>query len=224
MNGDARELVFVDDVVRALFEAHGLHDLEALCTNMVGEVITTARTRTCRRVEVAGRCFYVKSQDLRSKRLPLRKWPSYALRGSPLQREVQSLARLASAGFSVPRLVAHGVRRRRGLPLLAAIVTEAVETHVDLQRWCATAAAEDDDIARACFDAAEQVVFSAHERGLVLFGAKYRNLLVPHTGARSLREFVIIDQPDLRKSRSVRGRNKDMLLLRRDRQSYGRGR
>lgn len=224
MNGDARELVFVDDVVRALFEAHGLHDLEALCTSMLGEVITTARTRTCRRVEVAGRCFYVKSQDLRSKRLPLRKWPSYAMRGSPLEREVQTLACLASAGFSVPRLVAHGVRRRHGLPLIAAIVTEAVETHVDLQRWCATPAAEQDDCARACFDAAEHLVVSAHERGLVLFGAKYRNLLVPYNGARAISDFVIIDQPDLRKSKSGRARRKDLALVHGDRQRYGRGR
>lgn len=217
-------LAFYDDAAERDFRAAGLDTLEALCASSGGQIVTTASTRICRRLELSGSIYYVKTQDLARARLPLRKLPSYLLRGSPIVREQCALRVLEKHGFAIPAIVAGGGRRSRGVPRQSALVTRAVPEHTDLATWCATAAADDDGVARGCFDAVEACVARAHDAGLVLLGAKYRNFLIPDEGCSDARHVVLIDQPNLRESSSRRLREKDRRLLALDRHRYGRGR
>ncbi|MCB9892038.1 MAG: hypothetical protein H6832_17885 [Planctomycetes bacterium] len=218
------DVVFCDRETRAFFERQGIATLATLCAMRTGDVVTTAKTRACYRIEIASRTFYVKTQDLARARLPIRKLPSYLFRGSPLEREVRAHEMLRAAGFRTPEIVAHGVTKRRFLPIRSAVVTEAVAGHVDLAQWARTPEANDDDRARTSFDCARQLVLAVHAHGLVLAGSKYRNLLVPATGCTDAHDIVLIDQPNLARSTSRRRRRKDLELLDHDRSRYGRGR
>lgn len=222
------DLVFYEAVDADRFRVAGLTSIEELCATQAGQVITTARTRSTRRVTLDGRHYYIKTQDLERSSLPLRKVPSYLLRGSPITREHSALRLLADEGFRTAPLVAHGAdTRATGMPRRAALVTREVAEHLDLARWTSTDAASDEKRLRSTLDAADALLAHAHDRGLVLLGAKYRNLLVPLGGidatASPLASIVLIDQPSARRSRSGRLRAKDMRLLAFDRARYGRG-
>ena len=132
------ELRWFDEEARARFAAAGIESLDDLAGFEAGETVSTAQTRRTRRLVLDGAAYYVKVQDLRGFPLPLRRWPSYALRGAPVGREAQSLYVLQSHGFRTPRLVACGERRGRLLPELAALITEELTDHVDLARFVAS--------------------------------------------------------------------------------------
>lgn len=214
-------VVWCDDAAREAFATAGLRTLDEFAACRAGEVLTTARTRWLRRLHLAGSEWYVKVQDLRGFRLPLRRWPSFLFRGSSVAREARTLGLLREHGFKTPDLVAHGERRGRLFPELALLVTRGVPGHRDLRAWLASGPPV--ATARAALDAAEALVARAHERGLVLLGAKYRNLLVPEAGPSGPDDFVILDQPDARRSRSPRLRRKCRALLARDRATFGAG-
>lgn len=218
------ELRFGDEIAERAFRTAGLDSLAALCACVDGEVVTTAATRSCRRIAVNGVGYYVKTQDLDRARLPRRKLVSYLLRGSPLLREVRALRELAAHGIATPPLVAWGHARRGLLPWHAALITRELPGHVDLATWCGSPAAADDAVARRTFDAAAACVAVAHAAGLVLAGARYRNLLVPRTGCGEPGDVVVLDQPNLRRSRSRRGRARDLAALAADRARFGSGR
>jgi hypothetical protein len=208
-----------DASARAQFEEHGLRDLKTLCDYQGGEIITTARTRTLRRIELGDTRYYLKTQRITPRRLPLRKWPSYLGKGSPLVREARALDTLGALDVRVPELVAAGEERRGLLPHRAVLITRELPGYIDLERFLASCQ-ELDARRRAC-QLAEQLVSSLHERGYVLLGAKYRNILVPEEGAQELGELALLDQPAFRHSRSRRLRRKDLALMRKDRRRYG---
>lgn len=221
------ELTFADAGARALLAEFGLADLDVLAAldperpapaGARVRRVTTARTRRCLRLEGPFGVLYVKVQDLSGARLPLRKLPSYLLRGSPILREVEAARVLRAAGFRTPDYLAWGGRCARLLPALAAAVTRAVPGAVDLERFVREAAER--ERARRAADLAEELVRRAHARGLVLAGAKYRNLLVPAAGPESVEDFWLLDQPDLARSHSRRRRRRDLALLARDRHRF----
>jgi hypothetical protein len=208
-------VVWRDEAARGVFAHANLTSPSDFAACRLGEELTRARTRWLRRVELDGGTYFVKVQDLRGACLPWHRWPSLCLRGSPVAREVRSLDLLREHGFRTPDVVAWGQERGLLLPRIALLVTRAVAGHVDLVAWLARRPPA--DAARAAMDAAEALLARAHDRGLVLLGAKYRNLLVPETGATTPDQIVVLDQPDLRPSRSARLRHKDWRLLHRDR-------
>lgn len=208
---------WLDDGARARFEARGLRDIDDFCAFEGGEPVSRARTRRLVRVRLDDEVYYVKVQQL-SAGLPLRKWPSYAFRGSPLEREFRNLERLRAAGFRTPEPVLVG--RRSGVlwPRAAVFATKELEGYVDLARFLRSrpprAAAE------AAVHAAEQLVESVHRAGFVLLGAKYRNILLPEVGADQPSAFALVDQPGMRRTRSERLRAKDRRLMAFDRARY----
>ena len=206
---------------RAVFAGAGLARLEDLADCRRGELVTTARTRWLRRFELGGTVWYLKVQDLRRTRPRLHKWPGYLARGLPVWREARSLDRLRRLGVRTPEVAAAGQLRLLWRPRLAVLLTAEVPGHVDLVTFLRaepSAAA-----ARAAMDAAEALVASLHDLGLVLLGAKYRNLLVPRAGTGDPAAIVVLDQPDLRASCSRRLRTKDRALLALDRARHGGG-
>ncbi len=211
-------LRWFDESARVAFVGAGLSTPEALC-KLVGEPVTSARTRRLIRLERFDAVWFVKTQDLRTTPLPLRKLPSYALRGSPVTREATSLQTLASLGIRTPRLIAVGEARGRLLPRTAALITRRLDDTVDLVRFLANTT--DASIALATIAAAEALVERVHNAGYVLLGAKYRNILTPPTGAVSDEQLAILDQPNLKRSRSARLRAKDWSHMQLDRQRYG---
>ena len=200
---------WLDHRARELFAAAGLDTLERLCACTRGEVVSRARTRICRRLVLAGRGYFLKSQVVPPPALPLRRWPSYLLRGSPLVREARNLGRLTRLGVAVPPLVCTGSSRRWwGLPHRAVLITSALADHVDLARL----AAADPERAAAAAAVAEELAAGLHRRGWVLGGLKYRNILVDRTGG-----IALIDLPDLRRSFLGKGRRRDRRILARER-------
>ncbi len=212
--------IWQEEAARKLFADHGLSTLDQLCAYEGGELITTARTRALRRIQLGDDCFYVKTQELSPKRLPLRKYPSYLFKGSPLTREAHALDALGALGLRVPQLIASGEERRAGLPRRAVLITRELPKHLNLVRYLA--ACEEKALRLRACDFAEQLLRSLHKRGYVLLGAKYRNLLVPTAGPQTPEEIALVDQPSFRETRSERLRNKDLRLLLQDRQRYGR--
>jgi len=192
--------------------------LEQLVEIARDELITTARTRKLWKLELAGDVFYVKVQDLRGKRLRVGRWPSYLFRGTSVGREPGTLAVLAGLGFHTPEVVAHGQRRRLGFPRYAVLVTRQYERHIDLVTYLERAPEREE--ARRTVECAHALVDRAHSLGVVLLGAKYRNILVPPLGADDWSELALIDQPDLRRTDSKRLRGKDLMLMEFDRNRY----
>lgn len=213
------DLGWSDEAAREAFAKVGLGTMEELAACRFGELVTTARTRWLRNLEIAGRHWFVKVQDLRGHVLPPARWPSYLVKGSPVAREGRSLAVLRALGIKVPDVVAEGQERGFLFPRLAALVTRELEGYVDLALWLAgrpsTAAAN------RAMNAAEALLARLHAEGFVALGFKYRNLLVPVEGLDAGRPLAVIDQPDLRRSRSERLRAKDRDILARDRQRFG---
>lgn len=204
-------VVWHDPAARAVFAAAGMVTLRDFAACRLGQELTRARTRWLRRIELGGQTWFVKVQDLRRASVPLHRWPSLCLRGSPVAREVRTLALLAAHGFRTPAVVASGQERGVLLPRIALLVTREVPGHVDLVRWLAGQPPAE-QVART-LAAARALVQRAHDQGLVLLGAKRRNLLVPQAGAQGPEDVVVLDQPDLRRSRSARLRRKDWRLL-----------
>jgi hypothetical protein len=215
------DVIWRDPQAREVFARAGFVTLRDFAGCTLGQVVTGARTRWLRRVPLDGTAWFVKVQDLRGVSLPWQRWPSLCLRGSPVAREARALDALRGHGFRTPDIVASGHERGWFLPRIALLVTRAVEGHVDLVRWLEGRPAA--GAVTRTLDAADALVRNAHEHGLVLLGAKYRNLLVPAAGVTSPDQIVVLDQPDLRVSRSARLRRKDWRLLRRDRDRYAPG-
>jgi len=88
---------------------------------------------------------------------------------------------LAGLGFHTPEVVAHGQRRRLGFPRYAVLVTRQYERHIDLVTYLERAPEREE--ARRTVECAHALVDRAHSLGVVLLGAKYRNILVPPLGA-----------------------------------------
>jgi len=183
--------------------------------------VSRARTRRCLRLEDDLGVLFVKTQVLGNFRLPPRKWPSYLFRGSPVRREVEAAALLEAHGFRVPRYLACGERRGLLLPRFAWCVSEGVPAHADLRAYCA--ATRDPALRLRAADLADLLLETVHEKGLVLGGAKYRNLLVPAEGPRTPGDFVLLDQPDARPCRRSRARARDRRHLALDRRRYALG-
>ena len=211
-------LIWHDEALRTAFASAGLVTLDDLVACELGQAVSSARTRACRKIELAGHTVFLKTQKTRRSDLSPRRWPSYALRRPPLVREADALRRLDELGVRTPRIVAEGARRDAALSHSAALVTQEVEGYCDLVRWLETAperSAIDGTLA-----ALDELVARLHERGYVLLGAKYRNVLVPARGAAAADELVLIDQPNFGKTRSRRLRAKDWRHLAFDKQRY----
>lgn len=207
-----------DDQARRSFAEEGVSNLEQLVNLDRGELVTTARTRKLWKLELGGEVWYLKVQDLSGHRFRVAKWPSYVFRGTSVGREARTLALLSELGFNTPRVAAHGERRGVLFPRYAALLTRAYERHIDLVRYLERQ--PDADAARRTVECAHQLVDRAHGLGIVLLGAKYRNILVPPEGADAWTELALVDQPDLRRSTSARLRDKDLRLMRLDRDRY----
>ena len=104
------------------------------------------------------------------------------------------------------------------MPLYATLLTRSMRGSVDLVQFLA--GRPPPDVAERTVACAEEMVRAAHAAGIVLLGAKYRNILVPNGGASDASELALIDQPDLAWSWSSRLRAKDLRLMERDRQRY----
>lgn len=202
-------LHWLDEAARDDFAAAGLASLEALAACRTGEEVTRAATRVCRRLRLGAGVYYLKAQTIAPGALPLRRWPSYLGRGSPLAREARSLRRLAGLGVAVPELVCHGSDTYWwGMPRRAVLATRELEGFVDL----AALARAEPGRARDAAAHLEALVARLHAAGLCLGGVKYRNVLV---GPQS--ELALIDLPDLRPARFGRGRDRALLAAERGR-------
>ncbi|MDP6423778.1 MAG: lipopolysaccharide kinase InaA family protein [Planctomycetota bacterium] len=210
-------VVWRDEEARELFRVAELETLEQFAEAETGEIVDRSRTRRLARLPLGERVFWIKVQDLRRARLHPSRWPSYAFRGSPIKREAKALTTLRQHGFRTPELIASGAARGLVMPKLAVLITEEVAGHTDLVHWLADRPKN----AGAALDAADELVRRVHERGLVLLGAKYRNILIPTHGTDDASMLTLLDQPDLRASSSRRLRDKDRRLMRHDRERYG---
>lgn len=204
-----------DDEARVLFAEEGLRELDDFLDCRSGVQVTQARTRSLRRIELGQQAWYLKTQDLRRAKLPLSRIPSYFFKGSPVAREARSLETLAQLGILVPDLIASG-QEGRPLPRGAMLLTRALPGYLDLVAWLETRPRHTE--ARSVLSRAEALVQDLHERGYVLLGSKYRNILVQPKQTES--PLALIDQPDLTRSRSSRRRQKDLRLLAFDRNRY----
>ncbi len=201
-------LVWLDEEDREIFRRAGLDGLEALCSYRGGEVVSRAATRVCRRVSLEGRVYYVKTQVVRPGRLPLRKWPSYLGKGSPLAREAKNALRLRGMGVPTPRVSAWGLERYPwGMPKRSALVTRAMEGFTDLEAL----AGRDPDSARAYLAALEELVDHLHRKGWALGGVKLRNVLAGPSG-----ELALLDLPDLGRFPLPGKKERDLRVLRED--------
>ena len=215
----AEALTWHDADARAALAALGVETLDELVDFRGGEAVSSARTRSCRRVDFGERSLFIKTQRVSARRLAPRRWPSYALRPAPLRREATNLRILEELGVRTPRILVEGVRRDGPLAHRAVLGTESVSDSFDLVAWLATGPPRRQ--VEATLAALEELVARIHARGYVLLGAKYRNVLVPADGgARGLADIVLIDQPDMRRSRSQRLRAKDARHLAFDRARY----
>jgi Lipopolysaccharide kinase (Kdo/WaaP) family len=204
-----------DPSAQEIFAKAGLRELCDFLDCRRGVEVTEARTRSLRRLELGEQCWYLKIQDLRGKRLPLSRLPSYLFKGSPVAREARSLESLRALGILVPDLVASG-QAGFPLPFGAMLLTRSLPGYVDLVAWLETR--PDPELAREVLLRAEALVHDLHARGHVLMGAKYRNILVQPDQTNAA--LALIDQPDLSRSRSARRRRKDLQLLAQDRLRY----
>lgn len=204
-----------DEAARWLFAEAGLRGLRDFLDCRLGTQVTQARTRMLRRFDLGEETWYLKLQDLRGQQLPWRRIPSYVFKGSPVAREAASLDRLKSLGILVPEMVAWG-QGRSLLPWGAMLLTRALPGYLDLVAWLETRPPTQQ--ARIVLGRVGTLVRDLHEKGLVLAGCKYRNILVDAGSPES--PLALIDQPDLRSGRSTRLRNKDLQLLEFDRSRY----
>jgi len=214
------EMHFLDSMEEHASRDAGLFQLEALASYEGGELVTTAATRTTRRIEVRGKHYYLKVQDLRRRRLPFKKWVSYAVQGSPVTREARGMSTLRDIGVKTPELIASGVSKGLFFPMIAALITREVQGYIDLVLYLERE--QDAKKCRRSIEAAEKLAARVHDAGYVLLGAKYRNILVPENGAYVPEDLYVVDQPGFHKSRSRRLRARDMKLLEIDRKRYGR--
>jgi hypothetical protein len=202
-------LKWLDPAAQKLFEKAGLGDCLKLLSYEGGRIVSTARTRTCRRIVLGESAFFLKTQDLRKHPLPPRKWPSYLRHGSPILREAQSFPLLQNLGWGTPILAAQGRIGRLPWPRACLLLTREVEGHVDLAHFSGPP-----QLARAWARALHDHIGDTHAQGFILGGVRFRNFLVPEKGkAASPESLIILDQPRLHRSRSKRGRQKDLRYL-----------
>ncbi len=190
------------------FRDAGIDGLSSLCSLGGGRVVSRAATRICRRLELGGRTYYVKTQEVIPRRLPLRKWPSYLGRGSPLAREARNFLRLKGLGIPTPIVAGWGAERFPwGMPRRSALVTRALEGYVDLEAL----AAGDPDRAASLVGRLEELVAHLHRLGWALGGVKLRNVLAGPGG-----ELALIDLPDLTRRPMPGRKERDFRVLRAD--------
>ena len=207
MRGQGR-LFWLDSEAHVDFRKAGLDGLASLCAFQGGDVVSRAATRVCRRVTLGGRTYYVKTQVVRPSRLPLRKWPSYLGKGSPLVREARNALRLRGMGVPTPRVAGWGVERFPwGMPRRSALVTRAMEGFTDLEEL----AGSDPGRVRVLLDSLEDLVLHLHRRGWILGGVKLRNVLAGPSG-----ELAFIDLPDMGRIPLPGKKERDLRVLRAD--------
>ncbi len=204
-------LEWLEQEDRKLFEEAGVGDNLHLLNYRGGEVVSTARTRSCRRIEIGGNGYFLKTQDLREASLPLRKWPSYFFHGSPILREARTFPILRALGWGTPLLVAVGWLGGWPWPRASLLLTREAPGHVDLARFPGPAAR-----ARAWAGALRKLIGDTHAQGFVLGGVRFRNFLVPLGAAPENpgpKDLLVLDQPRLRRGRSKRLQQKDLRYL-----------
>ena len=166
---DWRLMADVDPLAAARFA-----DLDSVFA-LDGEIVAMdSMTRTLR-VEISGRCYYVKRYAGLGKK-PLRRW----LATPRVQLEWQNLGHFADWGIPTARLVGHGLESRGGRFLRGALITSEIPDTTDLgwlarnndprlksRRWL-------DGVSRQLADIARRM----HERRFVHGDFKWRNLLV----------------------------------------------
>ncbi len=207
---------WLDEDSHRLFEEGGLQEIQDFLAFQGGEIISSARTRTCRLIELGGLRYYIKTQDLRDRSLPFRKWPSYLFHNSPILREARSIPLLRSLGWGTPILVAEGCLGGRPWPRASLLITREVEGHVDLARFPGSSSQ-----ARAWASALRSLIRDTHAQGFILGGVRFRNFLVPlgektESILPSPKSIVILDQPRLRRSKSKRLQQKDFRYIESD--------
>ena len=207
-----------------IFASNELRSLEDFAGLELGTVRSMARTRQLRSFELGGFGWYLKVQDLRGRSLPSRKLMSYFFRGSPVKREAKSIETLKELGVRTPRLVATGMRCKRGLPELAILLTRELEGYSNLVDYLAHCPSR--ELAADVIALAEALVESVHAKGYALLGAKYRNILVSagetqQEPAYRHTRLALVDQPDLARSSSKRLFAKDWRHMRQDKERYG---
>ena len=201
-------LLWLDEEAREDFRKAGLDSLAGLCSFQGGEVVSRAATRVCRKVPLGEKVYYVKTQVVQPSRLPLKKWPSYLGKGSPLAREARNALRLRGMGVPTPKVAAWGLERFPwGMPKRSALVTRAMEGFTDLEAL----ALVDPEKVRVYLAALEDLVAHLHRRGWVLGGVKLRNVLAGPSG-----ELALLDLPDLGRVPFPGKRERDLKVLRAD--------
>lgn len=186
---------------------------EGALAALAGPPVTVARTRRLYRLPHGSGALYVKLQLAAPGALPVRKWPSYALKPSPLVREARAFATLSRYGFRTPSVLGAVQRGRFPATVRAALVTAEVPGHVDAER-CLEGGALGTASRAATHAAIQELVARLHAAGLALGGARYRDFLVPERGARGPEDVLLIDVPNLAVGR--RGRARDLRQLAED--------
>ena len=214
-------LVWYAPGVEAHLLALGLEDLCALAGDLseprlaaLGVEVTRARTRRLYRLADAppgDDAWYVKLQLARASELAPRKWVSYALQASPLLREARAAAALRAIGLRTPELLATGARGRFPRAVRALLVTREVPNHVDLERFLRSAPPP--ARARLSIDAVEAAVARVHQAGFALGGARYRNFLVPASGAEHADDVLVLDAAGFGRGARRRARDRGHLNL-----------
>ena len=202
---DGGGLFWLDEEDREVFRRAGLDGLGPLCSFQGGDVVSRAATRVCRRVSLEERVYYVKTQVVRPSRLPLKKWPSYLGKGSPLAREARNALRLRGMGVPTPRVAAWGLERYPwGMPKRSALVTRAMEGFTDLEAL----AERDPEKVRAYLAGLKALVEHLHRKGWALGGVKLRNVLAGPSG-----ELALLDLPDLARFPLPGKKERDLRVL-----------
>ncbi|HHI79259.1 MAG TPA: hypothetical protein ENK02_04715 [Planctomycetes bacterium] len=201
-------LDWFDSDSRKRFEDKGYRCLQDLLALKEGVPVSRARTRSCRRLQLGGVTYYLKTQDLREASLPLRKWASYILHSSPILREARSYPLLQALRIRTPILAATGHIPGLLWPRAALLLTREVPGHVDLAHFSGPP-----ERARAWAKALRRLIRDTHDKGFVFGGVRFRNFLVPREGSPSPEKIVVLDQPRFGRSRSPRLRRRDLRYL-----------
>lgn len=161
--------------------------------------LTRAKTRLLFRVPASeGPAYFVKIQVAHPGLIRLKKWPSYALKPSPLIREARAAELLSNLGLRTPQILASGATGRFPRTMRAALITREVPAYTDLAQVPTST-----NIA-----AVEAVIAQVHAKGYALGGARFRDFLVPRAGAQGPHEVVIIDAVNFGRGRRKRARDR----------------
>lgn len=212
----ATRLTILDDGMRSVLTSRGLSRYEDFVDTTIGEVVSRSSTTQTRRIrwnDASGVAttnasnglsdeFYLKVYRYGGKTRRLALWPD---KGGMEARNYRILHR--HCGVSVPDVIAHGSRRRRGYLLDAFILTRAIPHAVSLddfakRRWgpsrcnaegrpAAANTVINDPLRRYLLIHTADIVARMHRAGFFHIDLQWRNILIADDGSDRPRIFLI---------------------------------